>query len=141
MADTANVWSPSDASADLFWISTKNYKQYAVVIGSNGTLYQAVIANKGVDPVTDTNNTTWSQLVTGGGSVAVRTTVTLEAGQTEIILPANISVEAIVLYVVSDGDVDRGRLNNPDNYNVNINSNIITLVESYPAGTKIVVVS
>jgi hypothetical protein len=37
----------------LFWDTTFAYSQYARVIGSNGQVYKAVIANAGNDPTTD----------------------------------------------------------------------------------------
>lgn len=81
--------------AALAWDSTVNYAQYALVTGSDGSLYTAVISNTGVDPVTDAGST-WTQVPNaqtisdliasyaseGAGGSAAGTTLIGHTGQT-----------------------------------------------------------
>ena len=107
-----------------------------VLVGdaSNGAIYQAFFNGEYTPDVTTTVFTR-SEL----GATPVLEDKTLANGQTTVVFTN--SLVTWTGFYLSGLNVDSGRLHDPDDYSYVVGTNTLTLVDSYPAGTKITAIA
>jgi hypothetical protein len=146
--DRVLVRSQTDSSENgiynastTFWTRTHDWNAAndvinGVLVGdaSTGTVYQAFFNGEFTPDSTDVIFQP-SQVA----ALPVTEDATLTDGQTVVVF-----TNATVIwggFFISGTDVDGGRLHSPDDYSYVSSTNTVTLVESYPNGTKITAIS